>query len=570
MKIRTDFVTNSSSSSYVTLNVEMKNGGYKSVTWNSGNIDLEWCNDYIDFSKEFYESLKTGNDLLEICYNYADEVSSKHRKDHNCGRGDLEGDVEGILKIQNIKEEVNSVTFQTYKESWDEPVYNAENSYNYKNKIGRCKVFEENPYYGGWYCVLETIYALTLNEIEKIRDYVVKFSDAEIKNICLAAKYNKDLRDDIEDFYIHCHKKRYFSDVDGCINYMEKKKTKSVAAAYIYKNASFITTKKEYKKCIKKVKEANYKVTGLDEDSSGKYIIVYIKPEFENTTPYQSEIRRILKDYCFVTFADNDVSNKYTAYVSLWGKVNAIKNDHLKLDSSDLDICYPVANIHGWSGEIKKIKESDEEEPTVRISRKGKIAYGAGTFEDDFYNPAIEKLIIDIYNEFSPELKKYVIDYFNNNYILQQGSLEKFNLEESGKSIYEYYARFLGEKGKDIKEIRNPKVYTSILEFCKQRHFREERCKLFSEPELLICKGLSFAAIEVGRVERDIIKRDVTERGGYYTTAVSGETNVLISDSETTTAKGFYQALDNIKEGKNTILITYKHYVMLKKTGSFV
>ena len=76
MKIRTDFVTNSSSSSYVTLTVVMNDGNTLETRC---DIEDPYCVGLvgpIHLSGEVYESLESGKELLEICYKYASKASN--------------------------------------------------------------------------------------------------------------------------------------------------------------------------------------------------------------------------------------------------------------------------------------------------------------------------------------------------------------------------------------------------------------------------------------------------------------------------------------------------------------
>lgn len=107
MKIRTDFVTNSSSSSFISVIVETDNDSYE-ASYESGDNNII-VPDYLDISEKQFNSIQSGNDLLKIAKNWFDSTfaDSHLPKNNDFSSGDVE-------VISNLpKDEINKVSISS-------------------------------------------------------------------------------------------------------------------------------------------------------------------------------------------------------------------------------------------------------------------------------------------------------------------------------------------------------------------------------------------------------------------------------------------------------------------------
>ena len=133
MKIRTDFVTNSSSSSYVCITLYLKTGESLETYWESGNIDMEHV-DHIELTEKDYLSFNTGKDVINSCKQFIEDSVKKWKQEFgDVNTPPFEGNIKEIEKINNIKENVNKISIESSLDIY-EPVYEAIDSYNYLTK----------------------------------------------------------------------------------------------------------------------------------------------------------------------------------------------------------------------------------------------------------------------------------------------------------------------------------------------------------------------------------------------------------------------------------------------------
>lgn len=104
---------------------------------------LLWYSDYgcelyyvnrVNFNEGYFKRLKTGEELLEFCNDYANMAWWGHRVPSGTLRDDFKGDVDKILEIKDIQKEVKRISFQTSMSlQWACP-YNFRCIYDFEKK----------------------------------------------------------------------------------------------------------------------------------------------------------------------------------------------------------------------------------------------------------------------------------------------------------------------------------------------------------------------------------------------------------------------------------------------------
>ena len=283
------------------------------------------------------------------------------------------------------------------------------------------------------------------------------------------------------------------------------------------------------------------------------------KKEFDgvSTPPYEGDIKEIEK-------IDNIKEN--VNKITIESSLSIYEPVYEAIDTYNY-LTKKHTNSIKYDDEIYEDDCCDSKEEIVDKKKEKKkrkvVYYCGGTFEDDIYDEKIEKEIINHCKKTSKDELNYVINYINS-----ESYYSPVDKNDNGKAIYESIARFYAKEEYSLSQLHDSTIYHEFIDDVINDMHRKEKSKgMFDYPKEIICKDLSFVTSFLDEDQEDMIKNDVTKRNGFYKTAISGKTNVLIILDENCVGVKLDKAIELKKNGKEIKIITYAHYIDLLKNG---
>lgn len=346
MKIRTDFVTNSSSSSYVTISVKTTDNKlyenryyYENIGHSSlllfKSIDLS---EVVNKSNSIYEMLELLSTIISdgvwspLSSYLVNEELNEINDMHDISRVVLKESSRGF-DISNYFD--TYYTFDAERNSSLDKIVKSKEMFNYMN-------------------------AFTVQEEICVIEFFSKYSKQELDNIRFSSKYPGKLtknKKDIQDFYLYGLKNKKFSSIDDMFKWVEKNTMKKEKDSFFGRNMTILSNESNLIYVVYWLNKMKYKITAPELiDSEKKEYRIYACPTEKIDNVKITTLKKKFKYVLMVSFVYNNVSKRHSALISNKDSVaSTIINLNRRLYKDD----YPMVDSNQYLNNKIKIDCND-------------------------------------------------------------------------------------------------------------------------------------------------------------------------------------------------------------------
>ena len=250
------------------------------------------------------------------------------------------------------------------------------------------------------------------------------------------------------------------------------------------------------------------------------------------------------------------------------------------------------ASLYGWNGVINSVVEGMRDESRERrydgiegadllerialefeesnyeltdSIKECRFECGHGAWQGDFSydysrdglkEELLAKVIPEIVEEYDYDGPDEVTDEDITHYVKRYGLFFSDYYDYSRKSGEEINGSTESVGETEVEDVTTGQAVTP-----------KNRKEIFDYPDEIECNGKAFVTTCLSLDDEQMIRSDVSSRGGAVRGAVSGKTNYLIAFDEIISSNKLSNAIEQKQKGKDIQIITLAHYLEVKRNG---